>query len=606
MMMNKVFHRGPEDGGFWIGKNGNVALGQRRLAIIDLSHGGHQPMVSPDGNYAITFNGEIYNYQEIKNELSELGWVFRSGSDTEVLLYAYIQWREDCLEKFIGVFAFTIWDENNQELFAARDRLGEKPFKYYFDSEKFIFASELKAILSYPGIKREVDWQAVDSALSLRFVAAPATGLKNIHKLPAGHFLVWQRGNLTIRKYWDAGDVKEDTVKDFQTFKKEIWDLFLDSTRKRMISDVPLGAFLSGGIDSTSVVAAMCEVSKNPVETFVISMNGKSEDQRFAGIAAKYFKTNHHEIEINEIDYPAELDRLINFYDEPFFDQSALPSMIISSHIKRFVTVVLSGDGGDELFGGYDAYKYANFLQRYQKIPLLFRKLFTSILSINQKSAYRSEVLAKHFYDSYAEYYSVWKNSLPISKMYLTKDDLYQSGLKSMIDRNFVTSQFGSWFDCSSADVANRAMVADTRGRLADGYMTKMDIATMISAVEVRPPFLDHRLVELAGSMPAKFKISNRLGKYIWKEIVKDKLPAEIIDRPKAGFSIPLDIILKNQLKNKIEDVVLSDSNNISKVFENKTIRKLWQDHLDNKADYSNHIWSLLILELWIRKYIEK
>jgi asparagine synthase (glutamine-hydrolysing) len=605
-MLQKIAHRGPDDVGFWIGKNKNVALGQKRLSIIDLSLGGHQPMISPDGNFVITFNGEIYNYLEIKAELSKLGWNFRSASDTEVLLYSFIQWGEKCLEKINGVFAFAIWDENRQELFAARDRLGEKPFKYYFDGDRLIFASELKAILSYPGISREVDWQAVDIALSLRFVPSPMTGWKNIYKLTAGHYLVWKDGKINIEQYWDA-DMQIDHSKSYEDWKKEVWELFLDSTRKRMISDVPLGAFLSGGIDSTSVIAAMKEVSNKPVESFVISIGGESEDQKYAASAAKYFGTNHHEIALNNIDYNLALTDLVSHYDEPFFDQSALPGMLISKEMKKHVTVVLSGDGGDELFGGYDAYQFVNFLKYYQYLPKWLKsKVLPKILSFNKNLSYRSEVLAGDFFSAYTEYYSVWKKSLPLSRKYITKEDLYLKDFNQQLNLDFTEKMMIKWFESQSQDMANKAMLADIRGRLADGYLTKTDIATMAHAVELRPPFLDHRLVELSQSMPSRYKIQHGTGKYIWKDIVKDKIPAEIINRRKAGFSIPLHEIIKNELRGVVEDNILSGNCRLAEYFEIKSIKNLWQDHLKGTADYSNHLWSLLILELWLKKYLVK
>lgn len=603
-MLKTISHRGLDDEGAWFSESEDIALGHRRLSIIDLSKAGRQPMFCADKRFAIIFNGEIYNFQEVKEELIKNGYKFFSASDTEVCLNAYIEWGKECLQKFNGMFSFAIWDDKEKKLFAARDRMGEKPFKYYFDGEKFIFASEIKAILA-AGVKKEIDWQAVDIALGFRFIPAPATGFKNIFKLPAGHFLIWQANELKIEKYWDAGGREADKRKKMADWKKEIWDLFLDSVKKRMVSDVPVGAFLSGGLDSTSVVAAMSEISEKPVDTFVISFDENNEDRKHAKIAANYFKTNHHEIKIEEIDFEAALKKVVDFYDEPFFDQSALPSLLIGEHIKKHVPVVLGGDGGDELFGGYDNYKFAKFLDNYQKLPrFVYSKLIPFISGFSENFLYKAEILGKDFYFAYVDYFSTWKSSLPKSNKYLTKDDLYLPELKTRIDMDSSAKLMRKWFS-GNGEIANRAMLADIRGRLADGYLTKIDIATMANTVEARAPFLDHRLVELSQTVPGRLKIKNGEEKYIWKEILREKIPAEILNRKKIGFSLPLDLILKKQLKGAVEKNILSEESEIAKVFSVSAIRKLWQDHLDSKADYSNHLWSLLILELWIKKYIK-
>lgn len=598
-MIKTISHRGPEDEGIWFSQDRKVALGQRRLAIIDLSPGGHQPMISADGNFIITFNGEIYNYLEIKEELVKLGYVFKTNSDTEVLLNAYIEWKEKCLQKLNGMFSFAVWNNREKSLFAARDRIGEKPFKYYFDENKFIFTSEIKAILEDKSIKREADWQAIDLALSFRYIPSPFTGFKNIYKLPAGHYLIYKEGKLSINKYWDIDNIQVDKGKSLSQWKKDAWNLFKDSVRGRLISDVPVGSFLSGGLDSTSIIVALKEVGREKLDTFVISIGGASEDQKYAAIAAKYFGTNHHEIALGNIDFASALEKLSFYYDEPFFDQSALPSMLISEQIKKNVTVVLSGDGGDELFGGYDNYRFAKFLANYQKMPkVIYKNILPAILGINKKLQYRAEVMGKDFFEAYSEYFSTWKNDLSLSKMYYTKSDLYLPEFKEKIDRNAAAILMSAWFS-GKDNIVNRAMLADIKGRLSDGYMTKTDIATMISAVELRPPFLDYRLVEMSQQIPAKFK--NK--KFIWKEIVKNKLPKEIIDRKKIGFSIPLDKLILGGLKEIVEKVLLNDKAKIYGNFSIQTVKAMWTDHKAQKADYSNHIWSLLILELWLQKY---
>jgi asparagine synthase (glutamine-hydrolysing) len=602
-MTDCLAHRGPEARGLWFASSNRVGFGHRRLAIIDLSTGGSQPMASPDGMTSITFNGELYNYLELREELKKLGHIFLSVSDTEVLLHSYLEWGVDCLSHLDGMFAFGVWDERKQMFFAARDRLGEKPLKYHFDGNTFLFASEVKAILKAKKISSTVDWSAIDLAFSFRYVPAPLTGHKDIFKLPAGHYLTLKNGDLQIKKYWDAE--QKLVVRSEEKWKKDFWGLFLDSVRHRMVSDVPLGAFLSGGIDSTSVVAAMREVSNGPISSFVVGFDDSSEDRKFARIAADHFKTDHHEIEISDIDFPSVVTKLMEYYDEPFFDQSSLPSLLINEHVKKFATVALSGDGGDELFGGYPSYGFAKFLSKFNFIPRSLTKNIPFALGFNKDLQYRSEIVTRDIDDAYTEYYSLWKTSLPLSKIYITKSDLYSDALKQQIQLGSSTKLMAEWMKSEAGDFPNNAMLADIRGRLPDGYLAKVDFASMASAVEVRTPFLDYRLVEHSQQLPSYLKLKNG-GKYIWKEIVKNKLPKSIIERKKMGFALPLHRIIMNELRPVVEGLVLAEGSHISEMFNRKTIMRLWKDHCEGRADYSNHIWSLLILELWLRHYPEK
>lgn len=600
-MLTCLAHRGPENEGVWISPRHTVGLGHRRLAIIDISPSGNQPMQFSKGRYTITFNGEIYNYQELKKDLEVLGCNFISSSDTEVLLAAYATWGKECLKKLNGMFSFAIWDDQEEELFAARDRLGEKPFKYYYDVDRFIFASEIKAILTYQNIPRDIDWQSIDSALSLRFCPAPHTGFNSIQKLPAGHYIVWKNNKITINRYWSLEDT---SIEDYSIadWKKRLWELFLDSVKRRMISDVSVGALLSGGIDSTSVVAAMSEVCNKQIETFVISMDGESDDQRYAREASMVYGTNHHEIAITEIDYARALENVASAYDEPFFDQSALPSLLISEYIKKYVTVILTGDGGDELFGGYPNYSFVRFLQLYQRIPAFIRSRIPHVLFFSKTKQYYGEVISQDFFNAYTEYYAIWKTSLPLSKKYITKSDLYLPEFKKRIEVEHVAKKMKGWFG-TNPDKCNAAMRADILSRLADGYLTKVDIAMMTHAVEARPPFLDHRLVEMSQKIPSSLKINHNKTKYLWKKTVQDKIPTSIIMRPKIGFSIPLDAVLKTRLKEYVESTILQKNALISSYFSSVVVKKMWKDHMENKADYSNHIWSILMLELWLKKY---
>lgn len=610
-MLNCIKHRGPEDEGKWFSKNGRVGLGQRRLAIIDLSPGGHQPMISDDHRFVITFNGEIYNYLEVKSELTVLGWSFSTKSDTEVLLKAYIQWKEKCLEKLNGMFAFAIWDEESQTLFAARDRLGEKPFKYFLDKEKFVFASELKAILVDPAIPREPDWQAVDLAMTYRFVPAPFTGFKQIQKLPAGHYLLWKNGEIKITPYWQAFDyAKENEERSLEEWRTILWEIFKDSIKGRMISDVPVGAFLSGGLDSSSVVAAMAEVSMAKIKTFSVGLKGQPESELpFARLIAERFKTDHTEI-IIEPNVIEILPQLVRQFEEPFFDNAAVPTMVMAKETKKHVTVVLTGDGGDELFGGYSNHSFFRQLKRYQKLPdFIYKTVLPSITGIfaNSKGLkklfYRTELLSHPLYQAYVDYYAIWKKELKQSHFYLTKDDLYTDELKQKINLDLSEKLMSQWMGdgiVKKYGDMNRSMLADIVGRLGDNYLMKVDFASMIYALENRAPFLDHRLVQLALSLPEKYKVKDGEVKWIWKQIVKDKIPNAIIARRKAGFGIPIGAWMRNELYDYVRGNLVKSESALYRYFNKAAIVKLLEDHKKGVADYSNHLWCLLLLDSWL------
>lgn len=603
-MVQAIAHRGPDDAGVWVDENGVAGFGHARLSIIDLSPRGHQPMHTGDGQLSITFNGEIYNYQTLRDELAQVGHTFMSDSDTEVLLAAYKQWGDQCVERLNGMFSFAIWDAKEQRLFAARDRLGEKPFKYLQDGGRFYFGSEIKALFAASKREQAVDWESVDVALALRYVPSPATGFTTVQKLPAAHTLTWHDGVVTTKRYWHPADTANTKqLRTYDAWKKTLWDTFEDSVKLRMVSDVPVGAFLSGGVDSSSVVAAMAAVANKPINTYVISLDGNSEDQQYAKEVANALGTNHTEIALSDIDVIDAIQRLAIAYDEPFFDQSALPSMLISEQMKKEVTVVLSGDGADELFAGYPAYGLAPTFQRFQHIPQLLRSLVAkSIPSRFSSLKYKAEVLSFDFFDTYLSYVSTWQEELPVSQRYITKRDLYTD--TSILDKNLSKTQLQQWFaDANRSQLVDQATYADIVGRLADGYMTKVDIASMQHALEVRTPFLDHRLVSLAHHMPSSYKLHKDQGKKIWREIVSDKIPQSVLKRPKRGFSVPLGELLEGAARPLVEDVLLSPSARLHEQIKHDTIARLWKEQLDGRADYSNHIWSLLMLELWLQHY---
>lgn len=607
-----ITHRGPDSHGTWQSKNAQVQLGHCRLAIIDLSPGGHQPMSTHDGRYTITYNGEIYNYQELKTKLEHVGYRFRSSSDTEVLLYGYAHWGKDILQKLNGMFAFAIWDEKLQILFAARDRMGEKPFKYFYDGKRFIFSSELKAILAFDDIPRDVDWQAVDLAMSFRYVPAPMTGFRNIHKLPAGHYIEYTPAKkmLQIDSYWQARNFAiENHDISYDEWKTQLWDTFKDSVQKRMVSDVPVGAFLSGGLDSSSVVAAMSELSDQPVRTYNVGFPGRPDSEHeYAKQVADRYATKHTQIMI-EPDVTSILPMLVKHYEEPFFDNSAVPMLVMAKETKKHTTVVLTGDGADECLGGYPSYWLYRYLDRYhrlpkslisQAIPAMAGALASHVPLHVRKQLYRLELLGKDTTRAYLDYYAIWQSEFPKTSHYYTKHDLYKPDFATSIDVRYDATLMDAWMETpSSYGPMNKAMLADLQSRLADGYLTKVDMAAMKYAVETRPPFLDHRFVELCLSLPEKYKVHGKNPKTIWKDIMKGKLPESITKRKKMGFGIPIASWMKNEMYQEVHDAVLSHLV-LREKFQERTMEKLFVDHKDGKADYSNHIWSLLLLAKWL------
>jgi asparagine synthase (glutamine-hydrolysing) len=598
-MLATLTHRGPEDEGVFFDTEGTVALGQCRLAIIDLSPGGHQPMTSADGRYTLTFNGEIYNYIELRSELKGQGYSFHTESDTEVLLHAFIAWGETCIEKLRGMFAFAVWDSREKRLFAARDRMGEKPFVYAVVRNTLFFASELKALLSSKEIAREIDWSVMSDVLALRFVPAPSTGIKGVHKLPAGHSLVFSHGQVEIKRY--TSRIVKEQFESLELTKKNLWHTFQAAAVSCLTtSDVPVGAFLSGGLDSSSVVAALVRAGHTP-KTYCVAVGEESEDIRAARLVARHFglEKTHEEIIVPATALEDMVQKVIQTYDEPFTDQSAVPSLIIAEHMKKYATVVLGGDGADELFGGYDTYQHMRLFKQMARIPNGVRLQFAQMMAhVSAKAAYPFEIMTGDVYDMYVKRFSVWKKSLPLSKRYITEDDLFTPQFREKMHGS--ESSLERWLRMyASEGPLKAALLADQEGRLPDGYLYKVDMASMRSAVEVRSPFLDPRLVELANQTPAAFHVRGK-GKWVWRQMVKDILPPHVLQRKKKGFSMPLDRLFNEQFGVFAKQVLLRPERETKELFREDIVEKLFRDHALGKADYSNHLWALLMIELWI------
>jgi asparagine synthase (glutamine-hydrolysing) len=603
MRMNRTLsHRGPDDEGYYV--NGCIGLGHRRLSIIDLNTG-HQPVFNEDKSIAVVFNGEIYNFVEVRDFLKKKGHCFITLTDTEIIVHGYEEWGVDCVTKFRGMFAFVLWDEKRKVLFSARDRLGIKPLYYYYDAQKISFASEIKALLEDDEVERNLDFEALSDYFSLGYVPSPKSIFQKIYKLPPGHYLLYKNGSLQIEQYWD---VQFDVVQEFNEKKctDELISLLKESIKLRLVSDVPLGAFLSGGIDSSLVVALMAEMMDKPVITNSIGFSvQKYNELNYARQTSDYFKTAHHEFVVTP-DAADVVEKLAWFYDEPFADSSAIPTYYVSKMTRQNVTVALSGDGGDENFAGYRRY-YFDLLENQlrTKIPPVIRKyLIGAAASVYPKAdwlpqVFRAKTLLTNLsLDPVSGYFNSMSMFLP--KM---KEQLFSNELKEVLKNYNSENIFRNHYDhCHSKDPLARIQYIDYKTYLPDDILTKVDRASMACSLEVRVPILDHKFVEFAATIPSNMKLRNKNSKFIFKQAAKKILPGHIISRKKMGFSIPVGEWMKKELKPLVQDLIVNDSDQ-NNFFNKQYIHQLWNDHFKGISDNTQPLWTLLSFKLWERLY---
>lgn len=594
-------HRGPDDGGVFV--HGNIGLGHRRLSIIDLSSAGRQPLFNEDGTIVIVFNGEIYNFKELRQKLIANGHSFRSESDTEVVIHLYEEYAEACLQKLVGMFAFAIWDSRHKKLFLARDRLGIKPLLFSIAKDRILFASEIKALLECQDMTPELDYRAIHDYLTFLSIPAPNTIFADIQKLLPGHYLTCTSGKMVIRQYWDLTAV-EGLEKDEDYFGEQLVELFMRVVKRHLISDVPLGVFLSGGTDSSFIVGIMSEVSTDPTKTFTIGFDEKSFDEtRYSRIVANKFKTDHHEyiLRPNKVDL---LEELVTFFDEPFADPSALPTYLVSKMAREHVKVALSGAGGDELFAGYKIYMQDRVAEIYRKVPTcvrenVIRPVIQNLVS-SKKNSFTNK--AKRFL----------KNaSLPYEKGHLGR--FYSSGFDEEEKRRLYTADFyqsaiadynsieaiQGAYQHSQKDSLNNILAGDVITYLSDDLLTKADRMGMANSLEIRVPYLDHEFVEFVYAMPSWLKLKGLRTKYILKKIASRYIPKEAIYRKKRGFLIPIDSWFKNDLKELALDLLAPAEIAKRGLFNPGYVTSLLRDHFDDKCDNSHRLWQLIILELW-------
>ena len=588
-------HRGPDDSGHWV--NNNLGLGHRRLSIIDLSPSGHQPMFNEDGSIALVFNGEIYNFPEIYHDLQQRGHRFKSRSDTEVIIHAYEEWGVACLQRFNGMFAFGLWDSRNNSLWIVRDRLGVKPLYYFWNGAVLLFSSEIKPILHTGFVPPEVNANVLDAYLSVGYVPAPETMFKNIYKLQPGHFLTLKDGHLKESEYWDFANI-EPTSESFEQSRQRLESLLTDSIQKRLISDVPVGVFLSGGLDSSVVVSLMSGLIDSPISTFTVGYDSKVSEERYAKLVAEKFHTNHHVLKLEADDFFSSITAMVNFAEEPVVEPAAISLYHISKLAREDAIVLLSGEGSDELFAGYYLYAFmAKIGQGQRFVP---DRLLHMINSFPQ--AFRK---IKHLK------YLDWL-SLPLEKRYQgTSSYLTESVKRRMYSAEFylqrgpyLENTFQRYFDRVShcADTVNKMLYVDTKTWLADDLLLKADKMTMAASIELRVPFLDYRLVEFAMSLPSSVKINKGSSKYILKNMIGDRLPDEIVHRKKMGFPVPIDEWFGKDLFPAISERIRNSDmlHMLDADFVNTVVRR----HQDGSENNGKLIMSILVLVMWKEAFI--
>ena len=602
-MCDVIKHRGPDDEGQYLSQN--AGLGMRRLSIIDLQTGA-QPIYNEDHSIVIVFNGEIYNHQEIRKELQAKGHVFRSKSDTEAIIHAYEEYGEDCPQKLNGMFAFAIWDNNRQKLFLARDRIGIKPLYYCHDDERIIFGSELKSILQIKDVPRCIDLKALDNFLTFEYIPGPLSIFEGIYKLLPAHTLSYENGRVRIKKYWHLE--YRACAKSQQEIGEEFIALLQDSVKIRLMSDVPLGAFLSGGLDSSTIVALMSRTSDNGVKTFSVGFDDSTYNELpFARTVASHFNTEHYE-EFIKPDAVSLTEKLISHLDEPFGDFSVFPTFMVSEMARKHVTVVLSGDGGDEILAGYDTYIADRLARQYARIPTFLRNgLVEPILNLIPPTEKKKGVInrAKRFVEGFRLPRSLQHVRWMIFLQQAEKRLLYSNDLLNGIDDenpyDFIEEKFAR---AASVEPLDQQEYVDIMTYLVDDILVKVDRMSMAVSLEARVPFLDYRVVEFAATIPANMRLNGNATKYILKQAGRNLLPKKILERGKEGFSIPIKNWLKNELKPMMMDSLSEDQLNKTRLFNKHYVQKLKDEHLQGKENHSHRIWALMMFQMWLNSYM--
>ena len=602
-MCEAIVHRGPDDEGVFV-KDG-VGLGMRRLSIIDLA-GGHQPVFNEDKTISIVFNGEIYNFPELRGELEKRGHCFYTHTDTEVIVHLYEDLGSDCVKKLQGMFAFALYDERQGKLVMARDRLGKKPLHYALTRDRLLFGSEIKSILAVAPKLADVNHEALLQYMYFGYVLDPNTSFLPIQKLPPGHLLEFQAGEIRVRQYWDLPQYGTHQPRSEQECLAELEWRLAEAVRVRLISDVPLGALLSGGTDSSTVVALMARASSKPVKTFSIGFSHDDfNEAHYARIVAQHFGTDHHEM-IVEPDVLETVETLTSSLEEPFGDPSMLPTYYVSKMARQHVTVALSGDGGDEIFAGYERYGINLNRRIFERIPLwargLYREQVFPRLPQNMRGRRYSYNISLPWRERYVDSISFipsFERDLP-----LLSDEFREMLAISMNPENLMYRYFD---EAPTEDPVSQMLYVDTKTYLVGDILTKVDRMSMATSLEVRVPLLDYLFVEWVTGLPIEWKLRGGQQKYILRKLaVRVGVPQEALDRPKQGFALPLVHWIRNELRELILSVLLEPRTLQRGYFNAGGVRRLLDEHFRGRRDHSGEIWRLLIFELWHRNFLEK
>jgi len=601
-MTDAVAHRGPDAAGYYLAPG--VGLGHRRLSIIDLSTG-DQPLANEDGTVQVVFNGEIYNFADVRAELIARGHRFRTGSDTEIIVHGYEEWGDRCVDRFRGMFAFAVWDANARRLLLARDRLGVKPL-YYAEvpGGGIVFGSEIKSLLEDPEVPRAWRPEAIDAYLTLLYIPAPDTIYRAVKKLPPGHILVAEAGQVRVSRYWDLQFTGDGNPAREEEYLEELDSLLREAVGLRLVSDVPLGAFLSGGIDSSTVVAYMKEASGAPPVTIAVGFDDAAYDEvRHAEAVARHLGCEFHALTANpRVD--DLLPKLAWHFDEPFADSSAVPTYYVSKAARELVTVALSGDGGDELWAGYPWHRVEQWEQRIRGslgsatrvAGWLGRALPLSVKgarSLRHLSSAPDQAYAlKHSYGMFEPE---------------AKTRLYSGDFTTAVGNADAFATFrDAYRECRSTDPLDRAMYVDARTYMIDDVLTKVDRMSMAVSLEAREPLLDHKLLEFAARVPSSLKLKNGRSKYLLRRVLDRRVPREIIDRPKRGFAAPIGEWLRGPLAGLASELLLDGRLRDRGMFEPREVARLWDEHRTGRADHPHRLWQLVMLELWFRQFADQ
>ena len=601
-MCQAIVHRGPDDEGIFV-KDG-TGLGMRRLSIIDLS-GGHQPVFNEDRSVWVVFNGEIYNFPELRKELEARGHRFYTHTDTEVIVHLYEDMGSDCISKLRGMFGIALYDEKRRRLLLARDRLGKKPLHYAVSNGRLLFGSEIKSILAAAPELADVNAQGLLEYLHFGYVPDPATAFKAIHKLPPGHLLEYERGEARIRQYWDLPQYGTHHPRNEEECLEELEAKLAEAVRIRLISDVPLGALLSGGTDSSTVVALMARASSAPVKTFAIGFKQADfNEAHFARRVAEHFSTEHHEL-VLEPDVVATVETLTRSLEEPFGDSSMLPTYYVSCLARKHVTVALSGDGGDELFAGYDRYRIHSQRQIFAKTPEWARRFYRETVYPRLPHNMRGRKFSYNVSLPWRERYVDGISFLPSFERDMP---LLTSGFRASLNGGpDPTQEMLAYFDrAKSDDPVSQMLYVDTKTYMVGDILTKVDRMSMATSLECRAPILDHEFVELVTSLPTEWKLRGKTQKYILRKLAERVgVPRDVLYRRKQGFAVPLVHWMRNELKEMIMTVLLEPRTMQRGYFRPEGVRQILNEHFTRRRDQSGRIWRLLMFELWHRNYLE-